>query len=38
MSRNVRNKGNKDWAKFVYKITNNSRDTLLLDKSNENIL
>ena len=32
MSRNEHNKVKKDWEKFGYKIPNNSKDALLLDK------
>ena len=38
MSRNERNKGKKDWEKFGYKIPNNYREALLLDKKNGNNL
>ena len=38
MPRNERNKGKKDWEKFGYKIPNNSREALLLDKKNGNNL
>ena len=37
-SRNEHNKGNKDWEKSGYKITNNSSEVLLLDKNNGNTL
>ena len=38
MSRNERNKGKKGREEFGYKITNNYRGELLLDKKNGNTL
>ena len=38
MSRNECNKVKEDREKFGYKITNNSRESLLLDKKNGNTL
>ena len=38
ISRNERNKINKDQEKFGYKIPNNSREAILLDKKNGNTL
>ena len=38
ISRNERNKGNNDRDKFGYKIPNNYREALLLDKNNGNTL
>ena len=36
MSINERNKGKKYWEKFGYRITKNSRGTILIDKKNIN--
>ena len=38
MSINENNKGKKDREKFGYKVTNHTRDDLLLDKKNGTIL
>ena len=38
ISINARNKGKKDWEKIGYKITNNSREAILVDKKNGNNL